>query len=39
MIQPDQHSLIQPTVNEDTFTSKTFLVRYCEESIELNDVI
>lgn len=38
--RPDHHNLIPPHVIEDqcTFSTRSFLIRYCEEEVELNDI-
>jgi hypothetical protein len=35
----DSHNLLEPQLNDDCFTSKTFLIRYCEEVVEVNDLV
>lgn len=39
----DQHNLMPPHIlqNEERscFVSKTFLIRYCEEEVEVNDIV
>ena len=39
MIKPDQHNLLEPGIDDDNFKSKTFLIRYCEEQVEINDLV
>ena len=36
----DHHNLIQPQIADDqaAFTSRAFLIRYCEEEVEINDI-
>lgn len=36
----DQHNLGNHTIHEELaqFQTKTFLIRYCEEDVEINDV-
>lgn len=40
-VQYDHHNLLPSQINEDesTFRSKTFLIRYCEEEVEINDIV
>jgi hypothetical protein len=37
----DSHNLLPPHIPDDQscFVTKTFLVRYCEEEIQINDVV
>ena len=37
----DNHNLITSCIQDDsaTFVTKTFLIRYCEEEVEINDVV
>ena len=37
----DPHHLMEPCITDDqnSFVTKCFLIRYCEESVELNDVV
>ena len=39
--QPDHHHLIPAQIidEESTFCSKAFLIRYCEEEVEINDIV
>ena len=39
--QYDHHNLLASKIldEEKTFCSKTFLIRYCEEEVEINDVV
>jgi hypothetical protein len=39
--QLDQHSLTPPQIGESdqSYRTKTFLIRYCEEEVELNELI
>jgi hypothetical protein len=39
-IGPDHHNLLPATIIGDQacFMSKTFLIRYCEEEVEINDI-
>ena len=39
-IGPDHHNLLPATIISDQacFMSKTFLIRYCEEEVEINDI-
>ena len=36
----DHHNIIQSAIVEDlgSFTSRAFLIRYCEEEVEINDI-
>jgi len=36
----DHHNIIQSAILEDqgAFTSRAFLIRYCEEEVEINDI-
>eukprot|EP00743_Colponemidia_sp_Colp-15_P005523 GILK01005940.1.p1 GENE.GILK01005940.1~~GILK01005940.1.p1 ORF type:complete len:790 (+),score=102.98 GILK01005940.1:173-2542(+) len=38
-LRPDQHCLIPAHIIDDkyTFTTRSFVIRYCEEEVELND--
>lgn len=40
-VSQDPHNLLPPFILEEqsSFVSKTFLIRYCDESIEMNDLI
>jgi hypothetical protein len=32
--------LLPPSIDQDSnFMSKTFLIRYCEEEVEINDIV
>eukprot|EP00397_Hematodinium_sp_SG-2012_P012032 GEMP01012188.1.p1 GENE.GEMP01012188.1~~GEMP01012188.1.p1 ORF type:complete len:710 (+),score=100.00 GEMP01012188.1:303-2432(+) len=35
----DHHCLIPPHIIEDTFSTRSFLIRYCEEEVEMNDLV
>jgi hypothetical protein len=37
----DPHSLMPPFIEQDKglFVTKTFLIRYCEEEVEINDFV
>ena len=39
--QVDHHSLLPPKIEDDTsiFLTKAFLIRYCEEEVELHDIV
>lgn len=39
--QHDHHSLLAPQIQDDqqAFLTKAFLIRYCEEEVELNDIV
>jgi len=41
MKQHDHHNLMAPLIVEDQscFVTKAFLIRYCEEEVEVNDVV
>ena len=36
----DHHNLLPAQISEDqsAFTSRSFLIRYCEEEVEINDI-
>lgn len=36
----DHHNLISSAIgeNQDSFQSRAFLIRYCEEEVEINDI-
>jgi hypothetical protein len=41
-VGPDQHNLASGVVQKDpsqAYNSKTFLVRYCEEKVEINEIV
>ena len=39
--QYDHHNLVQSQIHDDEnmFQSKTYLIRYCEEEVEINDIV
>jgi hypothetical protein len=39
MKHADHHDLIASQVSNETYRSKSFLIRYCEEEVEINEIV